>query len=186
MIPTGRDSLRVRLPEVVRRNDVVAIDMSTVIYGQGTALSASVGNTSSPGSWQRVDPHQEALEDIRSGVMQVLTPPGGPMVDGLRMSSPVVTPNGDGANDEMQLTFSVLRVEGPRDVTAEVFDLSGRRLWSDVRQRARASGAYRVEWPGVDAAGARLAPGAYLLRVSVDAGEASGGAESLRAVYVVY
>ena len=187
LIPTGNDSLWVRLPEVVRRNDVVALDMSTVIYGHGTALSASVGNTSSPGTWQRVDPHQEALEDIRSGVMQVLTPPGDPVVDGLRMSSPVVTPNGDGANDEMELTFSVLRVEGPRDVTAEVFDLSGRPLWRDVRQRARASGAYRVKWGGVDAAGARLAPGAYLLRVSVDAeGDSGGAAETLRAVYVVY
>ena len=119
--------------------------------------------------------------------MQVLTPPGDPMVGGLQMSSPVVTPNGDGANDEMQLTFSVLRVEGPREVTAEVFDLSGRPLWRDVRQRPRASGEYRVEWSGVDDAGARLAPGAYLLRVSVDAEEDSGGAaESLRAVYVVY
>ena len=187
VIPTGPDSLWVRLPGVVRRNNVVALDMSTVIYGNGTALSASVGNTSSPGSWQRVDPDQEALEDIRSGVMQVLTPPGDPMVGGLQMSSPVVTPNGDGANDEMQLTFSVLRVEGPREVTAEVFDLSGRPLWRDVRQRPRASGEYRVEWSGVDDAGARLAPGAYLLRVSVDAEEDSGGAaESLRAVYVVY
>ena len=187
VIPTGPDSLWVRLPGVVRRNDVVAVDMSTVIYGHGTALSSSVGNTSSPGSWQRVDPDQEALEEIRSGVMQVLTPPGRPMVGGLQLSSPVVTPNGDGANDEMQLNFSVLRVEGPRQVAAEVFDLSGRRLWSDVRRRPRASGAYRVKWEGVDAAGTRLAPGAYLLRVSVDAGEDSGGAtETLRAVYVAY
>ena len=187
VIPTGRDSLWVRLPEVVRRNNVVALDMSTVIFGHGTTLSASVGNTSSPGSWQRVDPDQEALEDIQSGVMRVLTPPGDPMVGGLQMSSRVVTPNGDGANDVIQLTFSVLRVDGPRAVTAEVFDLSGRRLWIDVQQRTRASGAYRVKWSGVDAAGTRLAPGAYLLRVSVDAEKDSGGAtETLRAVYVVY
>ena len=81
----------------------------------------------------------------------------------------------------------MLRIEGPRRVTAEVFDLSGRRLWSDVRQRPRARGAYRMKWEGVDAAGTPLAPGAYLLRVSVDAGEDSGGAaETLRAVYVAY
>ena len=40
-----------------------------------------------------------------------------------------------------------------------------------------------MKWEGVDDAGTRLAPGAYLLRVSVDAGMNSGGAaETLRAV----
>ena len=187
VMTTGRDSIWVRLPEVVRRNNVVALDMSTVIYGQGAALSARVGNTSSPGSWQRVDPDQQALAEIQSGLMRVLTPPGDPEVGELQISSAVVTPNGDGINDVLQLIFSVLRVDGGRDVTTEVYDLSGRRLWIDVQRRARASGTYQVQWSGVDATGTRLAPGVYLLRVSVDAEKDAGGAtETLRPLYVAY
>ena len=186
VIPTGEDSLWIRLPGVVPRNNVAALDMSTVIFGQGTALSASVGNTSSSGSWQRVDPDQQAVEEIHSGVLQILTPPGDPQVEGLRMSSTVVTPNGDGANDAITLDFSVLRVDGESEVRTEVFDLSGRRLWEDVQLRTRASGSYRVQWGGVDEAGSPLAPGVYLLRVEVDAAREAGGTQTLRPVYVAY
>ena len=186
VIPTEADSLWIRLPAVVGSNQIAALDMSTVIFGQGTALSASVGNTSSPGSWQRVDPDQQAVEEIHSGVLQILTPPGDPQVGGLRMSSPVVTPNGDGANDLLELDFSVLRVDGESEVRTEVFDLSGRRLWEDVQLRTRASGSYRVQWGGVDQAGSLLAPGVYLLRVAVDAAREAGGTETLRPVYVAY
>ena len=186
VIPTQADSLWIRLPGVVPRNQIAAIDMSTVIFGQGTALSASVGNTSSPGSWQRVDPDQQAVEEIHSGVLQILTPPGDPQVGGLQMSSPVVTPNGDGANDLLELDFRVLRVDGESEVRTEVFDLSGRRLWEDVQLRTRASGSYQVQWGGVDEAGSLLAPGVYLLRVEVDAAREAGGTETLRPVYVAY
>ena len=187
LMATGSDSLWIRLPGVVARNDIVALDMSTVIFGQGAALSASVGNTSSPGSWQRVDADQQTVAEIQSGVMQVLAPPGDPQVGALQMSSTVVTPNGDGANDALELDFSVLRVDGEREVRTEVFDLSGRRLWQDVQLRTRASGTYQVSWSGVDDAGARLAPGIYLLRVAVDAErDAGGGTETLRPVYVAY
>ncbi len=186
VIPTEADSLWIRMPAVVRRNHIVAIDMSTVIFGQGTALSASVGNTSSPGSWQRVDPDQQAVEEIHSGVLQILTPPGDPQVGGLQLSSAVVTPNGDGANDAIEVDFRVLRVDGESEVRTEVFDLSGRLLWEDVQLRTRASGSYQVEWGGVDETGSLLAPGVYLLRVAVDAAREAGGTEILRPVYVAY
>ena len=61
----------------------------------------------------------------------------------------MVTANGDGVSVDLRLDFSVLRVDCRRDVRTEVFDLSGHRLWTDGQQRIRASGAYRVLWPGV-------------------------------------
>ena len=187
VMATGADSLWLRLPSVVRRNQLVAVDMNAVIFGQGMALSVQVGNTSSSGAWQRVDADQGAVASIQSGVLRVLAPPGGPRIEGLVLSTPVVTPNGDDVNDALELTFDVVRVDGERAVTAQMYDLSGRLLWEEEQMRARASGSYAVRWSGVDAFGTNVAPGVYLLRLSVDAQRDAGSdTDLLRPIHVVY
>ena len=183
---TGDDSLWVRLPAVVPRNEVVALEVSTTLFGHGASFAGRVGNRDNSGAWQRVEAG-DAVEEVESQVLRVLAPEGRVGLSSLQLSSQVVTPNGDGVNEAVALHFDVLRMDGAQSVLVSVYDLSGRRVWEFEEVRARASGLYEVAWPGVDRAGAPVPPGVYLLRVEIDAdAEAEVEAALVRAVYVAY
>lgn len=60
------------------------------------------------------------------------------------------------------------RLAAPRRVTAEVFDVAGRRVARLLRDELLAPGSHEIRWPG-GAAGTRAPSGVYFLRV--DAGD---------------
>jgi hypothetical protein len=49
------------------------------------------------------------------------------LIDDLRFSTPVLTPNGDGANDQVEISLVIFKVEAT-DPRVEIFDLSGRTV----------------------------------------------------------
>ena len=181
---TGDDSLWVQLPGVVPRNEVMALEVSTTLFGHGVSFAGRVGNRENSGAWQRVEAGNAVVE-VESQVLRVLAPEGQVGLSSLQLSSQVVTPNGDGVNEAVAVHFEVLRMDGAQSVLVSVHDLSGRRVWEFKEERARASGLYEVAWPGVNSAGAPVSPGVYLLRVEVDA-DADVEAALVRAVYVAY
>ena len=99
----------------------------------------------------------------------------------LVIESKVLTPNGDGINDALQLSYTLRGVQSSR-VKVTIHDLSGRvvhRLTDDVFDEGR----YIETWDGsVD--GMTVPPGAYLVRVTVDTD--LGTFERIRIVAVAY
>ena len=183
---TGDDSLWVQLPEVIARNEVMALEVSTTLFGHGVSFAGRVGNRENSGAWQRVEAGDVVVE-VESQILRVLALEGRIGLSGLQLNSQVVTPNGDWVNEAVALHFEVLRMDGAQSVLVSVYDLSGRQVWEFEEERARASGLYEVAWPGVDRAGTPVPPGVYLLRVEVDAdADTDVQAALVRAVYVAY
>lgn len=90
------------------------------------------------------------------------------LLDDLRPRNALFTPNGDGVNDYFVLGYSVLRLTQPAGVSFGIHDLAGRL----VRRGYAAedpSGSYLRLWDGLDSAGQRVAPGAYLYQLEIDA-----------------
>ena len=87
------------------------------------------------------------------------------MIRNLDLSPGIVTPNGDGVNDQLEIRFVLTKVRAEPDV--EIFSLSGQL----VRVLEAADGVHA--WDGRDQAGQLVPPGAYIcqLRVSADAGD---------------
>ena len=54
------------------------------------------------------------------------------------------------------------------DVTIDVFDMSGRRLWTSSESRSQ-TGVYTVDWNLTQDNGQRLQTGVYLYRVRMSA-----------------
>ena len=119
---------------------------------------------------QRVDPGN-ASELIESNTNVVSLPVSPNLFANVALSSPVITPNGDGVNDALQLSVDLINVLEPRPLRLRLYDLAGRPVY-DRGENGRA-GQRQFTWDGRDDAGGRVAPGLYILEILVegDAGD---------------
>ena len=101
----------------------------------------------------------------------------------MRATSAILTPNGDGRNDTVELGYDLLELTGAASVEVAVWDLSG-RLVRQVYAGRDDVGAYERMWDGRDASGRLVPPGLYLYRVSVEADHQT--AEQAGLLHVVY
>lgn len=113
----------------------------------------------------------------------------GSLVGNFALGTPVITPNGDAINDQLQVNYEILAVVGTARITVDILDLAGRRVRRLVESDG-GNGVYdtarvpELGWDGKDASGASVPPGVYLVQVEVE-GDARSSA-SVRAVGVAY
>lgn len=93
------------------------------------------------------------------------------LISNLRAASPVTTPNADGVNDRLELTFTLLKLMEPARLTLDIFAVDGRplvRAW----EADHGAGTLTAAWDGLDGSGRPVPPGLYLyeLRVHADGG----------------
>ena len=88
-----------------------------------------------------------------------------------RAASAVMTPNADGVNDRLELTFTLLKLMEPARLTLEIFGLDGRPV-ARAYEGEHSAGTLTAAWDGLDGRGLPAPPGVYLydLRVHSDAG----------------
>lgn len=84
----------------------------------------------------------------------------------LTLSPRMITPNGDGVNDQATATLSLLNVLVPRPLHLKVFDLSG-RLVKAVEQEGKA-GQQHLLWDGRNHRDQLVPPGVYIIEVGVE------------------
>ena len=145
-----------------------------------------VQNSAVPGFWQRVD-EGDPTELVSSQTVTVLALSGDEIIRDFSLESQVFTPNGDGVNDELVVSFGVARVGAERPVTLTVYDLSGVETNRIEERRPDPRGNYTFRWDGKDHLGELVPPGIYLARVKVDVD--SGSADNTfvqRVVHVAY
>jgi len=100
----------------------------------------------------------------------VSLPVGRGLVGKVSLSSPALTPNGDGIGDRLEVEFDLLKVLEPRPVRGAVYDLSGRKV-CHLREEWEVAGRTSLGWDGRRESGKIVAPGIYVLRIEV-AGDA--------------
>ena len=87
-------------------------------------------------------------------------------IQALALSTPVLTPNGDGINDQLQMRYALFRLPGAVPVALEVYALDGRRI-ARLDQGLQDSGPRAITWDGRDEIGQLLPPGLYLLSIAL-------------------
>ena len=153
------DSLRIDLPELIQRDSV------EVMFQMRIQQNATVFN-----GWVSVvgDPLQQGMRPEDQHSTTVFVPSvatGGALIRAV-VVTPLMTPNGDGINDEAQIRFALAKIEATSPVVT-IHDLSGRTL----RIVAAVDGGH--SWDGRDDGGQLLPPGSYVCRISLlaDVGE---------------
>ncbi len=170
------DSLLVTLPRAVM-GDSLQVSFTTRLIENATVFSLDLGQSERPGLWQSVEPAER-----RSNLVMLPDVLGSESLIGdLSISSPVLTPNGDGINDAIDVRFVVLKATSASPVV-EIFDLAGRMVAALTTQKDGL--AQRVSWSGHDAAGQVVTPGLYMLRIEL--GTQAGEDTTLRSIAVAY
>jgi hypothetical protein len=171
------DFFRLDFPLVQEDGATLEFTFDLPIFRFGTTFSGRAYHHSFPTVPQRL----EAGEAVDFGPgdvpelsgLSVAIPQSqvGKLIGEIYLSSRVLTPNGDGANDSVEMGFNLLQLTKPTLVAWEIYDLAGRRVYT-VFAEDRRIGPATYRWDG-RGAGGLLPPGNYIwvLRVEADAFE---------------
>ena len=88
------------------------------------------------------------------------------VIQRVRLSSGIITPNGDGVNDRLAIEYALFLLPAPVPVVLNVYDLAGNRR-AQMEVGAQGTGPQRAFWDGRDEQGALLPPGLYLLDLAL-------------------
>lgn len=169
---SSQDTLTLIFDEPVRSSGRVLIPLRTRTWSNLHEFRAFLY---SPGS----DNPLNAVQDSGDSWELLATSTRARVLSQVRASPPVLTPNGDGVNDDTVIEFVLAKVDVPRRVSIRIADLSGRavvelgvgHLASGSHQRPSRAAPGTVSagrWDGRDTTGALVPPGLYLYRVEVE------------------
>ncbi len=175
--------LQVSFPDqrITRSGQEVAVRFASLVTVSGTEFRAEVADSQSDAFPQRVA-FGDAVAEAADNTLVVSARIDDELFTGVVFSSAVITPNGDGINDQITLDYILLKATHEVEVEVVVYDLSGQPVHRLYQARDR-SGPNQVSWDGRDDAGA-VVPGMYLLRLK--AATDAGIATQMRSIAVVY
>ena len=173
----GSTSFVVNLPhiDVQRTNELIEIVFQTEVFKFGTVFHGRVFDSARLGEPRQRVTAGDADGLVDSNTLSVgLADLGQSSIQALQLSSPVATPNGDGINDAIEISFDLVNLSGAVPVTLSLYDLAGRKV-VDVFDGPSTSGRQSATWDGRidDGAGTLAVPGVYIMRLEVDADEES-------------
>ena len=160
----------------------VRVQFRTKLLDFSTHFLAEVAELDGENLPQSVDPGNASEELDSDDIRVFVDTPSLDVISSLDLSTSVLTPNGDGANDVLQVDLTLLGIATSKTKIG-VYDMSGRRL-RQLADDDRGRGASREVWDGRDDSGNLVPPGTYLLRVLVETDNST--AEELRVMPVVY
>jgi len=171
------DSLWIDLGQSVS-GDSVRVAFETQLLNNATVVSVDLGLSDRPGLWQSVEPairrsNVVMLPDLISQEK---------LIGQVKLDSDVITPNGDGIHDWLDVRFIVYKASRVAPVL-QIYDLAGRRV--AVRTGFEDAGQWQLLWDGQeDVSGRTVAPGSYVYRILL--GTDAGNDERMGIIAVAY
>ena len=158
--------LRLHLPERISAAERVELDFAATVFQNNTRFRAFLERKSGLDTLrQPVDPG-DAILDLAGAGDVVSLPVDESLLTRLDIGAGIFTPNGDGVNDALAISFDVLKVIDARPIEARIYDLRG-RLVRTLRDAAGVAGHYQLTWDGRRDSGAMAPPGLYLFRLQI-------------------
>ena len=169
---TTDQGFRATFARRIRSRQLVELRFTSPVYLQATRFDAFLQDSNQAQTRQLVAPGDAApLVESSSNVVRI--PVAATLFSNLVFTSTLITPNGDGINDDLAISFDLINVLSARPLRLQLYDLAGRQIYA-VEQPA-AAGRQVLRWAGRDAAGSQVPPGLYLAEVHIsgDAGDRS-------------
>jgi len=162
------ESFTVQLPAgmVFLDQEVIDVVFQIAVFKVGTVFNARVFNSSLPDEVRQRVTVGDADPLFDSSSLSVLPADiSTKIITALRVSA--LTPNGDNANDNLNIEYDLVNLDGNVPVTLSVFTLAG-DLVIDIPVTSLGSGRFPATWDGVGRGGDLVPPGLYVLRLEVE------------------
>ena len=178
----GNLSVLLTADRVENSGQVLHITFDALVTVYGTTFFGKVFDSQSEELGQDVVPGDASPASL-SDRLSIQGALSRELVMDLQVTPPAFSPNGDGINDELELSFILLRALNPVPAEITLFDLSGRTV-RRLQTRGVVNGPQSVIWDGRGDGGQLVPPGLYLLKLAVDTD--TGSEEQTRLVGVAY
>ncbi len=174
--------IRVVLSNRIRSGELLELRFESSIFLQSTRFDVFLRDSrQAEDVRQRIDPG-DATNAVESSTNVVQLPVSRALFANMELNSTVITPNGDGINDELLLTVDLINVLEPRLLSMRFFDLAGRLVYT--REEEQRNGRQQFTWDSRNGAEQRVVPGIYILELH--AGGDAADRVSRRLVSVAY
>ena len=147
----------------------IEVEFSARVLRFGAEFSGWVYNSSEPDLRQSIDPGNATIRFV-GDVLSVRTPTGGDLLRRLEIRPRAFTPNGDGINDEVVISFDLRDLTQARPLDVQIWALDGRRV-RQLPPAVTVSGHFTRQWDGRDDEGRLAPPGVYLVQVELESDE---------------
>ena len=163
------DGFAVSFPEnrITEHATLLEVDFDAEVLVYGTRFTGRVFDTKREGDIPQIIVPGDATPDIDTDDLLVKWDLDRSLLASVEISHRHLTPNGDGVNDAVEISYRLLQVIQSIQVSVEIFDLSGQRIWH--RSAEQANGQYTISWQGFDDAGQVVPPGLYVYQLVADA-----------------
>ncbi len=172
----------VQFDRIDQDQTLLEVDFDARVFNYGTTFSGAVSDADSDAVPQSVIPG-DATSELLSDALNVRTPLKGNLLSTVQVTPNPFSPNGDSVNDQVQFSYTLLRLTDVVPLKTEIYTPAGNRVRTLGREEGR-SAIYQTAWDGRDDQGELVAPGLYIYRVVVEAG--SGQEERLGPIALVY
>jgi hypothetical protein len=177
--------LVVSFPRLDARNSgtIVEVELEARVFRTKSQFRGRVSDSDRPLEVSQSVVDGDATGELESSTTSVLTSIRARPVVSVSVRHRILTPNGDGVNDGIDIVYDLFELTGSVPVTILVRDLAGRPV-RRLLDRLEPLGNHSVHWDGRDDNGALVSPGIYLYSLRARTG--TGSVERIGSVHVVY
>ena len=166
------DGVQISFPKIMG-NSTLKVVFDSIALQYNTVFSGKVSDSSSPDNLPQLIVAGDIDTLTAGGDLSVTILVGKNLLHAMDVA-PAITPNGDGVNDELLITYDIVNLTHAAPVSVRAYDLAG-RLVKEIHYGLDSSGRYQKVWDGTDDNRQKMEPGIYLVHLEIEADSGTEG-----------
>ena len=166
------DGVQISFPKIMG-NSTLKVVFDSIALQYNTVFSGKVSDSSRPDNLPQLVVAGDTDTLTAGGDLSVTILVGKNLLHAMDVA-PAITPNGDGVNDELLITYDIVNLTHAAPVSVRAYDLAG-RLVKEIYYGLDSSGRYQKVWDGTDDGRQKMGPGIYLVHLAIEADSGTEG-----------